>query len=270
MSGFKSRFDWYSATFENFEEDRIPSAFAVALGGTLTVGRGNMGYAHCTTVERDGKSLARIFTGSPRPGEIHVSVSGDACDQVVPFLRRMWPEHRVSRADSAMDFKADFEDLDGYALAFAKENGLSHRMFTDSDGGATRYIGAASSESMVRLYKKSEQLRKMHPDQASEIEDGIVRAEMVTRPNSKMKPVVATMSPDAIWGLGEWTQKFAGMFLDLETERVSTHFRRTADWSRALHWMGQQYGPTAHRRIQQVGLERAQVEILEALGMSNG
>lgn len=270
MSGLLSRFDWYSATFEQLDDGRVPDAFAVALGGTITTGKGNLGYTRRSAIERDDKLLAQVFTGSPRPGEVHVVVSGDSCDRVVPFVRRMWPDHRVSRADSAIDFRADFPDVDSRALAFAQDRGLSHRLFTDSDGGATRYLGSASSEMMVRVYKKSEELRKKHPDQAGEVPDGIVRAEVVARPNSRMKGAIAYMSPDEIWGLGRWSRDFASMFLDLEVERVSTHFRESSDWSRSLHWMGRQYGPLVRARAEAVGRERAVSELLETLGVGHG
>lgn len=270
MSGLASRFDWYSATFEDLDDGRVPGAFAAALGGSLEVTRGKMGYAVCTTVERDDTVLARVFSGSARPGEVHVSISGEACDQVVPFVRRLWPEHRVSRVDSAMDFCADFDALDARALSFARERGLSHRLFTDSEGGATRYLGAASSEVMVRVYKKSEELRKKHPQQAATVPDGIVRAELVARPGSKIKGLVASMSADAVWGLGEWSRDFASTFLDIDAERVPTHFRQASDWSRALHWLGHQYAPAVNRRAAQVGRQAAAAEVLATLGLADG
>ena len=269
MSGLKSRFDWYSATFEELDDGRVPAHLAVSLDGVVTWGRGKLGYAYCATIERDDEALARVFTGSARPGEVHVAISGDVCDRVVPLIRGLWPEHRVARADSAMDFTSDFEDIDGRALAFAQERGLSYRLVTDSDGGATRYLGATSSEVMVRVYKKSEQLRKVYPERAAEVPDGIVRAELQVRPNTRVKADVAKMTSDDLWGLGGWTQDFASTFLDFEPERVSTHFRRTADWARALHYMGKQYGPTVRKRIEQVGNDAALAEVLEAMGLSN-
>lgn len=270
MSGLESRFDWYSATFEDLDDQRVPVALAVALDASITMGRGKLGYSRCATIERDDVSLARVFGGSARRGEVHVAVSGDACDRLVPLIRRLWPEHRVARADSAMDFSADFAEIDGRALDFARARRLSFRLITDSEGGATRYLGAPSSEVSVRVYKKTEQLRSMHPERASEVPDGIVRAEMQARPGTIAKSLVATMTADALWGLGGWTRDFAATFLDIEAERVRTHFDRPSDWSRALHWMGQQYGPVVHRRVEQVGTEQARAEVLERLGLGHG
>lgn len=267
MSGYTARFDWYSATFEHLDDDRVPAALAVALGGTITWSRGRLGYARCASIDAGDETLARVFTGSARLGEVHVAVSGDACDRVVPLLRRLWPEHRVARADSAIDFRSEFEVIDAAALAFAKDRRLAFRLVTDSEGGATRYLGSPSSEVTVRVYKKSEQLRKMHPERAREVPDGIVRVELQARPGTRVKAAVATMTAEELWGLGAWTRDFAVEFLRVDAERVATHFRRPTDWSRSLHWLGEQYGPLVRRRADEVGSDQAVAEVLETLGM---
>lgn len=265
-----ARFDWYQATFDGLDEDRVVSALVLAFGGSVTLGRGQNGYSRSATVEVDDRVIATVYSGSARVGEVHVKVTGGACDDVVPLLRRLWPVHRVSRVDVALDFAASFEELDARALEFAKKLGLSYRLVTSSDGGATRYLGSVKSEVMVRVYKKSEELRAKHPDQASEIPDGIVRAEIQVRPASRVKGHVATMSPVEVWGLGSWAPKFAAQFLDLAPVAVPTHFRKASDWSRSLHWLGQQYAPTIARRIEQVGEDQAREEVLAVLGLGLG
>jgi hypothetical protein len=269
MSGLQSRFDWYSATFHNLDVAGVPEHLGRSIGASVSLGRGKMGYERCATLERDGESLARVYLGASVLDEVHVSVSGDACDEVVPLLRVLWPDHRVSRADSAMDFQADFALIDARVLAFAEARGIKHRLITDSDGGATRYLGAVSSEVTVRVYKKSEQLRQMQPAKASEVPDGIVRAELQARPGTKVKSAVAGMSADDLWGLGRWTKEFAETFLEIDAERVSTHFRQESDWLRALRWMGAQYGPAFRRRVDDVGEAVAVSEVLEVFGLTD-
>lgn len=270
MTGLGARFDWYSATFAGMEEGQVEGALAIALDGSMSVGRGKMGYAQCVTVERGDDVIARVFSHSATAGEVHVVASGEACDRVVPFLRRMWPEHRVSRADSALDFAADFAALDSIALEFAKERRLAFRLVTDSDGGATRYLGAPSSGVMVRIYKKSEQLRKLHPERAAQVPDGIVRVELQVRPSSKVKGVVASMSAEDVWGLGQWSRDFAAKVLDFDAERVAMHTWSASDWTRTMHWLGRQYAPAIARRAHQVGQAQARAEVLAALGLADG
>lgn len=263
-----ARFDWYEVTIDGVDDGRVPSGLALALGARTVRGKGRNGYSTCIIIERGDDALAHVYGGSARDGEVHVTVSSESCDEVVPVLRRMWPAHRVSRFDSSVDFIADFAELDARALAFATERGISHRLITDSDGGATRYLGAPSSELRVRLYRKSEQLRALHPERAHEVPDGIVRFELQARPSKRdAKTHSATMTPDDAWGLGRWTRDFANDFLNIDAPRTATHVRRPSDWTRSLHWMKTQYGPLVQRRAAEVGRENAVAELLEALGV---
>lgn len=264
-----AREDWYQATLDAADHDQVARHIALSLVGEVAPGRGLYGYAAGLVVLRGDRELAKVFGRSSRAGEVHVQCSSDACDEVVPLIRRLWPAHRVSRVDSAIDLSCSFEELDARALAFAEERGLRFRLVTNSEGGATRYIGSPASEVMVRVYKKSEQLRALHPEQAGEVPDGIVRAECVLRPSKReTKELAATMAPDDVWGFAEWSAFFALQLLDLEPLRTPTHFRRTSDWTRALHYLGQQYSPSVERRVEQVGRERAAAEVLRALGLA--
>lgn len=268
MSALVSRFDWYAATIDAADDGRVSSGLALGLGASLVRGKGRNGYAECWAVERGDDVLAHVYGRSARTGEVHVVASSESCDEVVPLLRRRWPEHRVARADSAVDFAADFAQLDRLAVGFAEARGISFRLVTNSDGGATRYLGAPSSEVRLRVYKKSEQLRALHPER-SDIPDGIVRAELQVRPGKRdVKEATSSMTADDIWGLSAWSRDFAAELLDLDAPRTATHFRRPSDWSRALHFLGQQYAPMVARRAELVGLDQARTELLDALGVS--
>ena len=269
IGGLGTRFDWYEITADGLDDGRVPPALALALGGRVTVGKGRNGYAQCHVIERDDLVLAQVYGHSARTGEVHITVSGQACDEVVPLLRRLYPDHRVSRADSSVDFEADFDSLDRLAVEFATARGLSHRIIRDSDGGATRYLGAPSSELRLRVYRKTEQLRALHPEAASTIPDGIVRAELQGRPGKRdTKEAVSLMTADELWGLGKWSQGFASSILGFDAPRVPTHFDRPSDFMRALHFLERQYGPMMKRRVEAVGLDSARREVMSALGLS--
>ena len=269
MDALRSRFDWYEVTFEGFDD--VAVSLAVVLGARTCRERGRNGYAECLSVVRGEDELARVYGRSARIGELHVVVTGESCDEVVPVLRRLWPEHRVSRADSSVDMLADFEAMDRQAVRFAKRRGLSHRLVTDSDGGATRYLGAPTSEVRVRVYKKTEQLRAMHPERASEVPEGVVRVELQARPGkSAAKAGVARLDSDGLWGLSEWARLFAADQLGVNAERVATHFRRPSSWSRAVWYLGIQYGPLVRERAHEVGAEAALAQLGEVLGLWTG
>jgi DNA relaxase NicK len=269
MTGLGARFDWYELTVDGHDDGREVLRLALRLGAVSTPGRGRNGYASCVNLERGDDVLAKVYGRSARPGEVHIVTTSEACDEVVPVLREFWPEHRVSRADSSVDFTADFDELDRAALAFAEARGISYRLVTNSEGGATRYLGSMASEVAVRVYKKSEQLRALHPERADEVPDGVVRFELQVRPGKReVKQAAAVATADELWGFAQWSQLFAAQFLDIEAPRVSTHFRRPSDWARALHYLGQQYGPMTARRAEQVGLDETRRQVLEALGLS--
>jgi hypothetical protein len=222
-------------------------------------------------VERGDDLLATVYGGSARAGEVHVVATGSAAREVAPVVRSHWPAHRVARADSALDFLADFDALDALAVAFAEARGISHRLFTNSEGGATRYLGAASSEVGLRLYKKSEQLRALHPERAGEVPDGIVRAELTVKPGKReVKDAVAGMAPADVWGLGRWSRDFAAELLSFDAVRTSTHFRRPSEWVGTVHWLGHQYGPAVQERGSTHGREVVAAEVLQALGYPAG
>lgn len=267
MNALASRFDWYAATIEDADDGRVPSVLTLGLGAALVRGRGRNGYAECWEVQRGDDVLAHVYGRSARSGEVHVVASSESCDEVVPLLRRRFRAHRVARADAAVDFAADFAQLDRMAVEFAKRRGISYEYIVNSEGGATRYLGARSSEVRLRVYKKSEQLRALHPER-TDIPEGIVRAELQVRPGKRdVKEATASMSADDVWGLSAWSKEFAAELLDIDAPRTSTHFRRPSDWSRALHFLGQQYGPMVAKRAELVGADRARGELLDALGV---
>lgn len=271
------RFDWYEVTFDmppavgvEFPEGRVASMLMTRLGARAVQGKGRNGYAVSYAIVRGDDELARVYGRSARAGEVHVTVTGESCDELVPIIRELWPDHRVSRADSAIDFAADFKVLDAIAVHFAEARGVSYRLVTDSAGGATRYLGATSSEATVRVYKKTEQLRALHPERAHTFPDGIVRVEMQMRPGKRAgKERAATMAPDDFWGFSRWTQQLASELLFVEADRVATHHRRPSDWSRSLEAFRRQWSPVVQRRAAEVGRAQVIAELLEALGLAD-
>jgi hypothetical protein len=268
MTGLRSRFDWYECTADGDPDGRTAASLAVVLRAQLVRGRGQLGYAECWQLVRVDEVVCEVFGRSARLGEVHVRVSSDSCDEVVPLLRRMLPAHRVSRADSAVDFRADFEQLRSRALSFATGRGLVYSEITNSAGGATFTIGSLKSEVFMRLYKKTEQLRALHPERWSEIPEGIVRFELVARPGKRaVKDLVSAMHSDDLWGLSAWSKELATELLQLDAERTATHFRRPTNYARTLHFVGKQFGPMMRQRASEVGAALALRELTEALGL---
>lgn len=263
------RFDWYEVTFDDADEGLVSSQLAATLGARLVQHKGRNGYAIAYAVVRGEDELCRVFGRSARFGEVHVEVTGESCDEVVPIIRERWPAHRVSRVDSSYDFLEDFSRLDWRAVRFAEERGVSYRLITDSAGGATRYLGSRTSEASVLVYKKSEELRAKYPARADKVPDGLVRIELCFRPSKRAtKERAATMSPDELWGFSRWAKHFAAEFLNVSAASVPTHSRRPSEWSRLLATLERQYAPGVQRRVLEVGGAEVLEDLLRAFGIT--
>lgn len=262
-----SRFDWYSATFDIADERRLADGLAIALNGVVTPRKGLHGYSRGWTVERGTDKLATVLGGTAQ-GDTHVITTSESCDLVVPLIRKFWPCHRVARADSAIDFKGDYEEIQAYAKGFAEARGLTWDSRVNSDGGATFTIGSRASERYLRVYKKTEQLRAKYPERSGEIPDGIIRAELEVKPSKRPAKVrLAVMTAEDMWGLGKWTKEFAEELLGLEPERVKLRFKNSTDWERALHYLGKQYGPSIARRLETHPADDVIEQVLDVLGL---
>lgn len=270
MTGDLSRWDWYEATLDAPEDGRVTLRLAAALRASVTPGKGRNGYARGEHLERDGMTLLSVYSGSPRLGEYHLTTTSESCDEVVPVIRERYL-HRVSRADSAVDFQADWAPLDAQVLDFAQRKGLSYRLVTDSAGGATRYVGSPRSEVQVRVYRKTEQLRAVYGAAAAHVPEGIVRAEVQVRPGKRpTKELLACSSPDDAWGYARWSGELASELLALDAERTRTHFARESSWSRTSRVLAEQYGRLIRDRAEAVGAEVALAELAEIFGLKPG
>lgn len=266
MSDAEPRFDWYSCTLDTMEPDRIVGGLAVVLGAEVRQVRGALGYGVAWELHQGEDLLVKVFGRGSRLGEVHIQVIGDACDRAVPVLRSLWPEHRVARADVAIDLEAVFNDLDAVVLDFAKERGLKFRLVEDSDGGATRYLGSRKSEYSMRLYKKSEQLRAKG---CADVPDGIVRLEVEVKPGKRtVKEALAALRPADVFGFSRWGTDLVEAVLGLSVVRTRTHFRKPTNWAAFLaNFVAVQVGPGVRGRVAEVGKEQAVSELLEALGV---
>jgi len=259
-----ARFDWYEMTFDGEDDGRELMLLSAALGVRPIAARGRNGYAAAQAFDRAGVRLCVVYGSSARAGELHIEVQGGACDELVPVLRRLWPEHRVSRLDVAVDMFASFDTLDAACLAAVESSGVRHSLIVNSEGGATRYLGSPKSEVRVRVYKKSEQLIALRPHLAHEVVAGIVRAEVQVRPSKReVKARAATLSPAACWGFAQWSKTIAAAVLGFDAERTVTSVNASSDWRRIRHYMQRQYGPAVAKRALEVGTVAMAAELLE-------
>lgn len=237
-------FDWYSASSSVgalSDVDRVLSAFP---GGQLRDGPGRYGWRLGVEVVRDGRLLGRGYAHG-RDGAF-IELIGPGAALLSGALREVWPVHRVSRVDVAADRRCS------YARAVRRLADLVPSVkrveIRSTTGGATTYFGAPSSDTRVRVYKKTEQMSDVH---GIEIEPGVVRFEVQVRPQSREKVRFASLDPDAVAGwrrLGRAAMTVAGeRFAVARGVPDPVDTSGLGSWERTLGSLVRQYGPGIER-----------------------
>lgn len=242
--------DWYQATQKNSSEV-LTSVNAVcrALGETISGGgrwvtcKGLYGYSQ-------GVELKGVLVGSVRvfwsAKDVHVQATGEAAESVVEILRRLWPEHLVSRADVAYDVidPGSFERLYGQVHGLARTPREGRRVSTstagdwiDCEDGRTFYAGGVSSRVRVRVYEKGHEQRAKDPGSRAPLD--WTRVEWQLRPSSGQKAWLAHASKVEALGLSPFGAVVGEDLLGCEVVPVGNMLRFASQ--DPAYWMVRQY-----------------------------
>jgi hypothetical protein len=245
------QWDWYQATVPE-EAETLAEALreAFAPGGSVELGRGRHNYRESHTVlQACGERVGVVLAGGAN-GDPNVTVSGVQADAFAEWLRREWPEHRVTRFDVAEDLrKSSCDDLYGELEPIVREVGRCWRLRPIRivpdypQDGRTCYLGARASSIRARLYDKSaEMIAKASAAERIDIPSGIVRLELQVRPKGREWKSHASRIPLAeVWGYAPWAADLAAQVLALDVERIKMRQKRERDDSRAYSAMIAQY-----------------------------
>lgn len=268
------RFDWYAATV-NVNVDDLRGVLTRDLLGTARPEEGARHGFHNREVvrDRDGHVLATILHGGN--GDIpHAFASSDYAHDFAGLIRRYWPDrHRVSRADTALDFAggaSTWSTLLDYCRSIAdgeKVDGDNRRRVgkirTNQMGdwhhgkdGRTFYLGAFKSPVLVRLYEKGIQLHQDAAKRGMPVPDApidSVRLEVQVRPDGPAKTAAATATPAEMFGYAEWSRELYRRIDGSDVPRVHVKERRDSDHERAMQWMVKQYGDHLLAEVSDLG-----------------
>lgn len=253
------RFDWYQATIKENPIVLVESLkSALAPEGRIEEGRGRHNYHQSFAIRRaDGERVALVLAGGPN-GDPNATASGSATDGFVRLVRDAWPDHRVTRFDSAEDLcqEGAWEAAETVCRAVAKDLGVKGRAIVPDDPteGRTYYLGAPTSDVRVRLYDKTAEARRhIAPDQHGTIPDHWARLEVQVRPRKDFKAMASKISPADVWGFSGWTSELAHRLLHLQVSRITMQAGREKDDDRALRFMMDQYGSVLSRLYRDLG-----------------
>lgn len=261
MSNMVHQFDWYQATVPAHHE-LLCQALLKAIGPDVQrrPGRGMWSYLHSETLELEGEPAARIFYGGRNP-QPNVSSTGDHGPALAAVLRTVFPAHRVTRCDVALDMRGEgvFDDVVARMGTIGRRHQLKGERWLpdDLDDGTTYYLGSRKSPIRVRCYEKGKQLFKLTGDAVWKSMFDWTRLEIQVRPEKDFKSAAATMQPEQFWGCTPWTRQLVSEVVELNPEPVAMKPSRISDHERAMRHLVQQYGPTLLRQLKRLGTPQA-------------
>lgn len=236
-------FDWYQATVQASSEEVLSWFRRVWPDGEVRPSKPKNGAAFGAQVVIGEMRVAECIWGGGMEGHgVNLWSSGGDSAFFAEVVRRRWPEHRVTRADSAADVRGEgaWEFWSAWALELAdrfklkvEHQGDWHR----GKDGRTLYIGSRSSPVRLVIYEKGKQLPELGmPDW--------VRLELRVQPKkAEAGEVVAKLTPEQLWRCSRWSLAAADyIFGENGWERVVIGTRwNPADRERAVRAFIKQY-----------------------------
>lgn len=257
------RFDYYSATVPA-SPSHCKAAIISHFGGDLTDEKPVNGFK---IGWKSSKSDVRVYHGGQNPLP-YLVCSGASTPQGVAFIREVYPEHRVSRADVCHDFveKGGFERVMDMLDRIARPAGVGVTLIGDPDplqtSGRTLYYGSPKSDVRLVVYQKGLLERSRGAEDAPE---DWFRVELRVRPRKERKSLAAEMSEAQMHGLANWTREAGKMILGFAPEFVPDISLRRSSADAAFTHMLNQYGRTIRTFIDENGRKEAIRRVIQAL-----
>lgn len=186
----------------------------------------------------------RVYHGGVNPHPFFVA-SGDVAEDGKDFVRKVYPLHRVARADVAFDFceLGGFDRMVKIIDPIARNARAAVTFLGDPSpgqtAGRTMYFGSWKSDVQVKVYEKGLEQRGKG---VADAPDDWIRVELKTKPRKDRKARAATMDEDQLWGLSKWTrtalEKLDGTVVEYHPDRSM----RKSTVERAIDHMCVQYG----------------------------
>lgn len=259
------RWDWYSGTVPDLAETVLETVAAGLSSPAAEVvqRRARNGYDHGVAFRVGGRDVACCYYGGMgNRGWVHLEATGDDAEPFARVMRAAYPNHRVTRFDSAQDYDGPgtWDRLAAIGLRIADEAGLKVTHVGDwhrGQDGRTLYFGSRKSDISVRLYEKGKQLGS-HLLGEGELRADWCRLEVQVRPKGDVRYHAATVSAEEAWGFSRWSRRLILVVDGCDVARVNMQKHRLSDCEQAvLHMIGQ-YGPAVERLLEEKGLTREQ------------
>lgn len=197
----------------------------------------------------------RLYWGGENPLPFFVS-SGRSAVQGADFVRTVYPSHRVSRIDVAVDFNevGGFDRVRSLLDPIARQRNVDLLFMGDPDPatktGRTMYYGSPTSDVRICLYEKGLREARRGSETAAE---GWTRLELRVRPRKERKSLAARSTASELWGFSKWSSEVADKVLHrIVPFTPDPSIRRSAS-DNAIDHMMRQYGARIAQYISQHG-----------------
>lgn len=195
-------FDWYAANLEIEDIQGLIDNADQFFVCDFRPGTPDRPYTSAIEVFLGKNVIFKASYGGVNTG-VFVKATGDQSPGVSQFIRKYYPDHGVSRMDSAIDFdeEGDFETLMQMAQYLCETFNLKYKQVGDfrdgSASGRTIYVGSRKSVIYMRIYEKGKQQREMGYDPEASL--NWARLEIEVKPAKREnKKMAATMQPREI------------------------------------------------------------------------
>lgn len=244
------KFDWYQAVFEG-SADEVAALFIRDFGGEFMDDAGRNSYQFG---QKHSEMTVFMMWGGQNTG-IYLQVSGQESDDVAQWIRRNFPDHKVSRADVAIDYRGQsIEHFYGLVEPIARKARVKVEMWGDPDpsygNGRTYYFGSRTSDVMLRVYEKGLEQRAKGVEDSPE---DWVRFEGQFRPRKDRKAKAARWTPEEFFTMGKWANEAANKVAGLSgTYQPDESIRKNSD-EQSFEYLLLQYGPLIRRMVEKRG-----------------
>lgn len=264
LSGSPYFCDWYACLVDE-TPDNIMEALSVPMGLTdIKPCSGVPQYDHSVALwshQFSDRPMFELSYGGNQGASPHLVAKGYTAHEAMKVLRHVFPSHRVSRMDVAVDLKGEglYEKVSAILHELHLASGLKARTINHDVPamGRTHYLGSRQSVAMVRLYEKDkEQAAKGQP-----YIPGNVRLELEIKPQKRAdRARWAGVSLEGAWGVTSWARNLAGRVLSLDGQVI----RRAPAMKRTDEETWQQILAQHSKLLHRVTEERA-VELLRKM-----
>lgn len=238
-----TKFDWYQATIPQ-PASAVGEGILAQLDGCTSareLDRGGNGYRNSVVFldARGGELGTMMHGGNAHP---NIRATSHRAPVAAHLIRRLWPEHRVTRLDVAIDYTGPgvFDHLHRIVQEVAEKNRLKTGLMFQPDlldRGRTYRIGSPTSPVMVRLYEKG----LMESTRGRDEDPDWTRLELQVRPQRAAKSTFANIEPEAAWGAAKWSSQLFQAVVGKAPERIDANPRNETEWERTQAALVHQY-----------------------------